>query len=96
MAISTLYKQAGGQNSDFFLKKIHIELDFLLVIVVIRQNAISYSFDFFDIFFVQLTSDLSLARKAPLNFLRGVLWDEAKAKEVVFDMVARGAPKELY
>ena len=32
--------------------------------------------------------DLSLARKAPLNLLRRVLWDEAKAKEVVFDMVA--------
>ena len=36
-----------GQNSEFFLKKIHIELDFLLAIVVIHQNAISYSFNFF-------------------------------------------------
>ena len=34
--LSALYKQAGGQNGGIFLKKIHIELDFLLMVVVIR------------------------------------------------------------
>ena len=56
-----------------------------------------YRLNFFlTCFCIRSTKTSLWHEKPPLNFLRGVLWDEAKAKEVVFDMVVRGAPKELY